>query len=78
MSDREDNNFVRKILIDDAERELPEDVFSEILEVEGQRWGAALILSTACSKAVSKLVAAMWLRSRYQLKDVRYSRSAWG
>jgi hypothetical protein len=78
MSDREYNNFVRKILIDDAERKLPEDVFSEIPEVKGQHWGTALTLSTACSKTVSKLVAAVGLRSRYQLKDVKYSRSAWG
>jgi hypothetical protein len=40
MSDREYNNFVRKILIDDAERELPEDVSSEIPEVEGPALGS--------------------------------------
>jgi hypothetical protein len=34
MSYREDNNFRRKILINDTERELPQDIFSEAIEVD--------------------------------------------
>jgi len=34
MSDRENYNFRREIPIDDTERKLPEDVFSEIPKVD--------------------------------------------
>jgi hypothetical protein len=50
MSDGENDNFSGEISIDDAERKLPEDVFSEISKVEGQRWGAALIARPPAQK----------------------------
>jgi hypothetical protein len=78
MRDGENDNFSGELSIDDAERKLPEDVFSEISKVEGPALGSGPDRSTACSKAVSKLSAARPLRSLYQPNDVRYSCSAWG
>ncbi|MCU1310772.1 MAG: hypothetical protein JWO20_1897 [Candidatus Angelobacter sp.] len=81
VSYAKNHDFRREIPVDDTERKLPENVFSEIAEVDRPALGSFSDSFDRLLEGGFKVdgcdAAAMRLRSLYHVRDVRYSCSAW-